>query len=87
MRDDTGLEWSVKLGPEAQSEVVSSRILWAIGFHQPPTYYVERWSLTGARSRRATTGPIPSGPAEFMRSSATGRGTRIHSSDLVHSEV
>jgi hypothetical protein len=45
--DDSGLKWSVKLGPEAQSEVVSSRILWAIGFHQPATYYVERWSLTG----------------------------------------
>jgi hypothetical protein len=37
----------VKLGPEAQTEVVSSRILWAMGFHQPPTYYVERWSMTG----------------------------------------
>ena len=47
VRDEDGLEWSVKLGPEAQSEVVTSRILWAIGFHQPPTYYVERWSLSG----------------------------------------
>jgi hypothetical protein len=50
VRDASGMEWSVKLGPEAQSEVVSSRILWAIGFHQPPTYYVDRWSLTGAQS-------------------------------------
>jgi hypothetical protein len=36
VRDGDGVEWSVKLGAEAQSEVVSSRILWAIGFHQPP---------------------------------------------------
>ena len=50
VRDRNGVEWSVKLGPEAQSEVVTSRILWAIGFHQPPTYYVETWSLTGAES-------------------------------------
>jgi hypothetical protein len=56
VRSPDGVEWSVKLGPEAQPEVVSSRILWAIGFHQPPTYYLERWSLTGAES-----GPQPSG--------------------------
>jgi hypothetical protein len=49
VRDDRGVEWSVKTGPEAQSEVVASRILWAIGFHQPPTYYVERWEMTGDR--------------------------------------
>jgi hypothetical protein len=47
VRDDRGVEWSVKTGPEAQTEVVASRILWAIGFHQPPTYYVAQWSLTG----------------------------------------
>ncbi len=54
--DDKQIEWSVKTGPEAQSEVATSRILWAIGFHQPPTYYIEKWSLTGAR-----TGPQPPG--------------------------
>jgi hypothetical protein len=56
VRSSDGTEWSVKLGPEAQSEVVSSRILWAIGFHQPPMYYLERWSLTGQES-----GPQPPG--------------------------
>ena len=50
VRSADGVDWSVKLGPEAQSEVVASRILWAIGFHQPPTYYVERWTLTGVES-------------------------------------
>jgi hypothetical protein len=48
--DDQKIEWSVKTGPEAQTEVVASRILWAIGFHQPPTYYIEKWSLKGART-------------------------------------
>lgn len=43
-----GMEWSVKTGPEAQTEVVASRILWAIGFHQPPTYYLDKWTMTGA---------------------------------------
>lgn len=47
LTDAKGLTWSVKLGPEAQTEVVSSRILWAIGYHQVPTYYVPTWSMTG----------------------------------------
>lgn len=50
VKDAAGLEWSVKLGPEAQSEVTVSRILWAIGYHQPPTYYLAGWTLTGAQS-------------------------------------
>ena len=50
VKDAKGIEWSVKTGPEAQSEVVSSRVLWAIGFHQPPTYYLPKWSLTGTVS-------------------------------------
>lgn len=50
VRDAKGVEWSVKLGPESQSEVVASRILWAMGFHQPPTYYLATWTLTGAES-------------------------------------
>ncbi|HEX7779107.1 MAG TPA: hypothetical protein VF424_07720 [Vicinamibacterales bacterium] len=50
VRDTKGLDWSVKLGAEAQSEVVTSRILWAIGFHQPPTFYLERWTLVGTEA-------------------------------------
>jgi hypothetical protein len=56
VRDAKGIEWSVKLGPESQSEVVASRILWAMGFHQPPTYYLATWTMTGAES-----GPQPPG--------------------------
>jgi hypothetical protein len=47
VRDAGGMTWSVKLGSEAQTEIVSSRLLWAIGYHQLPTYYVESWSMTG----------------------------------------
>jgi len=47
VRDTEGREWKVKFGIEAQPEIVVSRLLWAIGFHQPPVYYVERWTLTG----------------------------------------
>jgi hypothetical protein len=30
------------------TEVVASRILWAVGYHQPPAYALEQWSATGA---------------------------------------
>jgi hypothetical protein len=42
VRDPDGLEWKVKMGPEARTEVVASPIFWAIGFHQPPIYYLPR---------------------------------------------
>jgi len=45
VRDPSGLKWSVKLGAEAQPEVVASRLIWAAGYHQPPVYYVEHWEL------------------------------------------
>jgi hypothetical protein len=47
LRDARGVEWRVKLGPEAQTEVVASRILWPIGYHQLPTYYVLHWTMDG----------------------------------------
>jgi hypothetical protein len=56
VKDQQGIEWSVKLGPEAQSEVLASRVLWAIGFHQPPTYYLEMWNLKGLESGRQPPG-------------------------------
>ncbi len=47
LEDPKGVEWSAKLGAEAQAEVVASRLMWALGFHQPATYYVKGWSITG----------------------------------------
>jgi len=40
-----GLEWSAKIGPEAQTEVVVSRLLWGLGYHQPPLHYLPSWNL------------------------------------------
>ncbi len=40
-----GIEWSAKIGPEAQTEVLLSRVLWGLGYHQPPVYYVPSWKL------------------------------------------
>jgi hypothetical protein len=43
VRDQHGREWNVKIGPESQTEVVTSRIVWALGYHEVPSYFVERW--------------------------------------------
>ena len=40
-----GTEWSAKIGPEAQTEVVVSRLLWGLGYHQPPLHYLPSWTL------------------------------------------
>ncbi|HSL21349.1 MAG TPA: hypothetical protein VK886_07435 [Vicinamibacterales bacterium] len=50
VEDARGREWSAKQGPEAQSEVAASRIYWAAGYHQPPTYFVAEWTLEGGRT-------------------------------------
>src|SRR6188474_3472678 len=36
--DSQKREWSAKFPPEASTEVVASRLLWGIGYHQPPIY-------------------------------------------------
>jgi hypothetical protein len=58
VRDARGRTWSVKLGIEAQPEVVMSRILWAIGFHQDPMHYLTDW-------RFDTRASAPTPPARF----------------------
>lgn len=55
-------KWSAKLPPEASTEVVASRLLWALGYHQPPVYYVGRWNAEGAHD------PNPQLPARFRES-------------------
>jgi hypothetical protein len=47
VKSPDGVEWSAKIGPEAQTEVVVSRILWGLGYHQPPIYYLPSWTLDG----------------------------------------
>jgi hypothetical protein len=54
--DEQGVQWSVKLGREVKVEVVTSRILTALGYHQPPVYYLPKWTLKG--------GPGPSAQPE-----------------------
>jgi hypothetical protein len=43
-----GRLWDIKLGKEVQPEIVLSRILSALGYYQPDTYYVTGWQLAGS---------------------------------------
>ena len=49
--DPQGRKWDVKTGDEGQTEVIASRLLWAIGYHQPIVYFVPDWKLKN--------GPVP----------------------------
>jgi hypothetical protein len=59
VKDPRGREWSTKFPPEASTEVVASRLLWGIGYHQPPVYYLAEWQAQKA------TSPNPQLPARF----------------------
>jgi hypothetical protein len=55
-------KWSAKMPPEAPTEVVASRLLWGLGYHQPPIYYVGKWHAEDAPDRN------PQLPARFRES-------------------
>ena len=57
--DEKDREWSVKFPPEAGTELAASRILWGIGYHQPPIYLLKDWTAAKA------TSPNPQLPARF----------------------
>ena len=52
-------EWSAKFPPEANTEITASRLLWGIGYHQPPIYLLNEWTAEKA------TSPNPQLPARF----------------------
>lgn len=45
--DEQGRTWDLKVGIEAQPELVASRVLWAIGYHQPVMHFVPTWKKKG----------------------------------------
>jgi hypothetical protein len=48
--DANGAKWRVKLGPEAQAETVSSRLVWAVGYNAEESYYFNRAHIDGMQS-------------------------------------
>jgi hypothetical protein len=41
VRDARDVQWGVKLGPEAQSETVATRLVWAVGYFAEEAYYFD----------------------------------------------
>lgn len=68
VRDQSGRIWSVKLGIEAQPEVTSSRILWAMGYHRPPLYFLRQFTLTGTDAGIKTTARFRTEPDHWKSS-------------------
>lgn len=68
--DEAGSEWSAKFPPEAAAEVVASRLMWGVGYHQPPVYYLANWTAVKA------TSPNPQMPARFREKNPDLNGLR-----------
>jgi hypothetical protein len=47
--DPRGLKWSIKQSAEGPVEVMHSRILSALGYHQPPVYFLRSFTLKDAK--------------------------------------
>jgi hypothetical protein len=54
VRDARDVKWNVKLGPEAQSETVATRLVWAVGYFVEESYYFER--VTVEKMQRLSRG-------------------------------
>ena len=78
VRDSRGIEWSVKLGAEAQSETVVSRMMWAMGYFAEEAYYFDRAVINGlprlSRGREFVTGNTIQGGRFEPRRDNTKRG-------------
>jgi len=42
IKDETGVEWKVKIGQEAQPETAATRLLWAVGYFADEVYYLSK---------------------------------------------
>ena len=54
--DPQGRKWDVKTGDEGQTEVITSRLLWAVGYHQPIVYFVPEWRMKGGPVSKPSSG-------------------------------
>ena len=47
VRDESGVQWKVKLGEETQSETAATRLLWAAGYFVDEDYYLPNLKIEG----------------------------------------
>ena len=70
VEDPSGRRWDAKFGHEAKTEVAASRLLWAIGFYQPPVYHVREWKIADGPE----AGPQPEARFRYTDPSWKGDG-------------
>jgi hypothetical protein len=51
VRDQDGVKWKIKLGPEARPETVASRFVWAVGYHTDEDYFLSEVQVLGLPAR------------------------------------
>ena len=51
VRDQNGVKWTVKLGPEARPKTAATRLVWAIGYFANEDYFVPALNVTGMPRR------------------------------------
>ena len=79
VHDARGDEWSVKLGREAQSETVSTRLVWAVGYFAEEAYYFDEVRINGlprlSRGQEFVSGDIVRGARFEPRRANMKRGS------------
>jgi hypothetical protein len=69
VKDARGVEWKVKLGPEAQSEMVATRLVWAVGYFAEEAYYFDEVQIENL--------PRLSRGREYVAAGGFVRGARL----------
>ncbi|HYN85835.1 MAG TPA: hypothetical protein VER32_11305 [Pyrinomonadaceae bacterium] len=67
--DARGVTWSVKLGVEAQTETVATRVVWSMGYFAEESYYLDRVQVLNL--------PKLSRGQEFVEKNGVVRGARF----------
>jgi len=65
VKDANGVKWKVKLGTEAQSETVATRLVWAVGYFAEEAYYFDEAQIENlprlSRGREFVAGNVVRG--------------------------
>ncbi len=69
VRDENGVKWRVKMGPEARPETVASRLVWAVGYSANEDYFLPELQVQDMpeRLRRGQNFVHPKGTVHNVR--------------------
>jgi hypothetical protein len=77
VRDQAGVTWRVKLGPEAKAETAATRLMWAAGYYTDDDYVVRQFRVKGMpQLRRGQKFVNKAGIVEYGRFERSHRDAR-----------